>query len=75
MEGPDHYWIPAGTIWKTACGAHVLDSMDVFSGIRMIYLTFENNPLKQSLCEFCKSMYLETDYGGRHGIVAPAIRK
>jgi len=34
MEGPDHYWIPAGTIWKSACGAHTLDAMDTFSGIR-----------------------------------------
>lgn len=57
VEGPEHFW-KHGTgatrrIWATICGMEVVEANDSFSGIPILHLTMERNPLAQNRCEFC----------------------
>jgi hypothetical protein len=75
MTGPEHYWTYAGgNEWKTICDRLTIQKMEEFSGLGSITLTFEHNPVKHNRCDECSPLFLETDYGKKHGIKPPYIK-
>ena len=66
---PMHYWIYQGEgAWESACGIGWDYNIKKWSDVPSIDVHYADG---EEICQECLEVYLDTDYGKKHGVKAP----